>query len=140
MTIIQALRTYLATCPALKSGALLLVDYAGANPIQYGIIPLPGERIAEAYINGASLREFPFAFQTASSTADDLERIDNAGFSETFADWLEAQSDAGTLPALGVKKTAERIEAVQWGFLYEQGESETGIYQVQCKLTYSQQP
>ena len=96
--------------------------------------------IVESYINGGSLREFPFAFQSMASTADDLERLQNIGFYEAFADWLETQSLAGTLPTLGAKQTAEKIEALNWAYLYEQGESSTGVYQITCKLTYTQQP
>lgn len=139
MSIIDALKTFLAACPSLENGALLLVDRADM-PISYSIMPMPGSRVVERYINGGSLREYPFAFQTAKSTADDLERIESAGFNETFADWLESQTEAGSLPNLGAGKTAESIEATSWGYLYEMGESETGIYQVLCKLTYEQQP
>jgi hypothetical protein len=139
MSIIQSLRTYLKTCPLLADGALVEVDHNGP-PIQYGIIPVPGGRVVETYLNGGSLREFPFAFQTAAITADDAERIDNAGFQEAFADWLEAQTKAGNLPDLGAGKEAEEILATSWGYLFEQGESDTGIYQILCKLTYEQAP
>ena len=137
MTIIESLKAYLKTCPNLADGALLEVDHNGP-PIQYAIVPVPGARVLETYLDGSSLREFPFAFQTAAITADDAERIDNAGFQETFADWLEAQTEAGNLPALDAGKTAESITATSWGYLFEQGESDTGIYQIQCKLTYRQ--
>ena len=137
MTIIESLKTYLKTCPNLADGALLEVDHNGPA-IQYAIVPVPGARVLETYLDGASLREFPFAFQTAAITADDAERIDNAGFQETFADWLEAQTLSGNLPTLDAGKTAESITATSWGYLFEQGESDTGIYQIQCRLTYHQ--
>ena len=140
MSIIEALRTYIATYSSLKSGAPLWVNYLGATPTQYAIIPIAGARVVERYLNGGSLREFPFAFQSMESTAADLERLENVGFYEDFSDWLESQTEAGTLPTLGSKKTATAIEALGWGFLYEQGESDTGIYQIQCKLTYEQAP
>jgi hypothetical protein len=68
-----------------------------------------------------------------------LERIENSGFYETLADWLEEQTKAGNLPTLDAGKTAESIEAVTWGFVYQQGESATGIYQITCKLVYEQE-
>ena len=138
MSVIDDLRTYLANCPSLETGALLLVEQLGALPVQYAIVPMPGARIVETYLDGSTLREFPFAFQTAQSTADDLERIENIAFFEIFADWLETQTAAGTLPTLDTGKTATAIEALNWGYLYEQGQSETGIYQITCKLTYEQ--
>jgi hypothetical protein len=140
MSLISAVRTYLATYSGLESGALLLVDQIGQTPIQYAIVPMPGERITARYLNGASEREFPFVFETVRSTADDLERIETSGFLEGLMDWFESQTDAGNLPSLATKKTATSIEAVQWGSLFEQGESSTGIYQIICRLTYTQQP
>jgi hypothetical protein len=138
--VLGAVQTYIKTYTGLTSGAPVWVDYLGATPTQYAVVPLAGARIVQSYINGGSLREFPFAFQSMESTADELERLENNGFYEAFADWLESQSLADVLPTLGAKQTAEKIEALGWAYLYQQGESDTGIYQIQCKLTYEQQP
>jgi hypothetical protein len=137
MTIISAVKTFMKTYPALESGSLVLVDYIG-QPIGYSIIPLPNQRIIEKYIDGSSVREFQFAFQTAKSTADELERLDSAEFHEDLMDWFEEQTEEETLPDLGAGKTAEIIEAINWGYLYEQGTSDTGIYQIICRLEYRQ--
>ena len=138
MSLISAVRTYLATYSGLTTGAPLWVDHLGQVPTEYGISPLAGARIVETNIDGSTVREFPFAFSSTESTADNLERLDNIGFYETFADWLENQSNAGTLPTLASGKTATKIEALGWAYLYQEGESSTGIYQIQCKLTYEQ--
>lgn len=138
MSIINSVRSYLATYTGLKTGAPLWVDFLGNNPSEYAVIPLAGSKVIETYVTGKSQREFPFAFQSMESTADDLERLENQGFFETFADWLETQSEAGTLPTLGTGQTSELIEATGWGYLYEQGNSDTGVYQIQCRLVYDQ--
>jgi hypothetical protein len=138
VSIISALRAYLATYSGLKTGAPLWVDYLGSTPTQYAVVPLAGSKVIERYLNGSSLREFPFAFQSAESTADDLERLENLGFFEAFAEWLESQTAAGAFPILSTGKTPELIEATGWGYLFEQGESESGIYQVNCRLVYQQ--
>lgn len=135
MTIISALRTYIATYSGLTTGAPLWVDYLGQVPTEYSITPLAGGRIVEQYIDGGSVREFPFAFSSTESTADNLERLETIGFYEAFADWLESQTLAGTLPTL-TGKTALSIEATGWAYLYQQGDSNTAMYQIQCKLTY----
>jgi hypothetical protein len=139
MTVLSAVQTYIKTYGAL-SGAAVLIDFLGAVPTQYAIIPLPGTKVVEQYIDGGSAREFSFALQSMESTADELERLDNIGFFETFSDWLESQTKAGILPTLAAGKTPTKIEALGWAFLYEQGQSATGIYQVQCALTYDQVP
>ena len=138
-TIIQSLRTWLSAYTGLKTGAPLWVDFLGPNPTQYTIDPIPGERITEWYIdNSGSMREFPFSFASMESTAAEIDRMNNIGFYEAFADWLEAQWINGNMPDLGAGKTPFKIEATGWGCLFEQGQSETGIYVIQCKLTYSQ--
>jgi hypothetical protein len=116
------------------------VDYLGSEPTQYAIIPIAGGRIVERYINGGSVREFSFAFQSMESTADDLERLETSGFYEALADWFEQQTEIDNLPTLDAGKTAIALEALNWAFLFEQGNSETGIYQIQARLTYMQEP
>lgn len=140
MSIIQAVRDYLQNYSGLETNAPIWVDQLGSSPTQYAVIPVPGEKIIENYIDGSSMRVYPFAFQSMESTADDLERLETAGFYETFADWLESQTKSGSLPNLENGKKAIAIEALNWAFLYEQGQSDTGIYQIQCRLIYEQEP
>ncbi len=140
MSILSAVRTYIAGYSQLKSGAPLWVDYLGPKPTEYSIMSVPGNKVIERWLNGGSLREFPFALQVTVSTADDAERLNSAEFFEAFSDWLDAQTEAGAFPTLGAKQEAIRIEAVGWGYLLEQGSSGTGIYQITCKLTYAQEP
>lgn len=137
-TILSAIRDYLKDYTGLSDSSPIWVDYIGASPTEYSVVPLAGERIIETYLTGATLREYPFAFRSVESTAADLERMENNGFYEEFASWLEEQSELGNLPNLEEGKTAELIEALGWGYLYEEGNSETGIYQIQCRLVYEQ--
>jgi hypothetical protein len=138
MTIIAALQTYIKTCTELKSGRPVWVNFLGSEPTEYSIVPLPGEKILEEYVNGVKIMEYPFAFQSAESTADDLARLTNAGFYEAFAKWLDEQTESGNLPTLDAGQTARVIEAGTSGYLYEQGVSETGVYQIDCRLEYRQ--
>lgn len=140
MTILSAVQTFVKTYGSLASNAAVLIDFLGATPTQYAIMPLPGAQIVQRYIDGGSIREFPFAVQSMESTADELERLENIGFFEAFADWLDSQTEDGILPTLAAGKTATKIEALGWGFLYEQSQSSTGIYQIQCRLEYDQIP
>lgn len=137
MSMIVAVRNFLLTYPPMAD-SLIHVDALGGKPTEYAVIPLPGDRKKKQYLDGGSDREYPFLIQSVESTADELERLENSGFYEVLADWLEEQTKAGNLPNLGTGKTAESIEAVSWGFVYEQGESNTGIYQITCKLAYVQ--
>ena len=137
MSMISAVRDYFLLYEGMENG-IIHIDTLGKKPTEYAIIPVPGARIVEKYLDGGSLREFPFLIQSVESTVDELERIENSGFYESLADWLEEQTDAENFPNLGTGKTAESIEAMTWGFVYEQSESQTGIYQITCKLVYEQ--
>jgi len=138
MTVIESIQTYIKTCTELEEGRPVWVNYLGGVN-QYSIVPLPGTKVLEEYLNGVKIMDFPFAFQTMNSTADDLERLANAGFFESFSDWMYTQTELGNLPTLGAGQTAELIEAVNCGYLFAQGESDTGIYQIDCRLQYRQE-
>jgi hypothetical protein len=140
MSLISAIRTYVATYSGLESGAGLFTDILSNVPTQYAIVSLPVNPIIETYINGKTLRQYAFALQSTESTADDPARVANLEFYETFAAWLETQTKAGTLPSLGTGKTALTVEALGTPILFDTGESGTGIYQLQCRLTYEQDP
>jgi len=138
MSIIAAIQTFIKTYSGLESGSVW-IDKVGPDTVEYGIIPLPGQRIVDENIDGSSVREYPFALQTSTLTEDDARRLLNSEFSENFGAWLESQTEAGTLPTLGAGQTARSIEETLSGALYEQGESGQAIYQIQCKLTYEQE-
>lgn len=140
MTVQSAVQTYLKTYSGLKANAPVWTTYLGPRPTEYSVTTLGGDRILEHYLDGATLRVFNFAFRSVESTADELTRVQTDAFIEAFSDWLETQSEAGVLPILGAKKTALSIKATGWGFLFEQGDSNTGVYQVQCELVYEQRP
>lgn len=140
MSTIDAVREYIANFAGLANEAVVSVDYIGNDPVHYAIITLPGARVLETYLNGATEREYPFAFQAMLSTADDLERVANSGFYEDFADWLEEQTEAGNFPALDEGKTPTLIQAIGWGYIQDAGESGTAVYQITCRLVYDQVP
>jgi hypothetical protein len=137
MTIISAVKTYIETYSGITT-EIVSVNYLPESPTNYSIVPLPGARIIETDIVGNTVREYPFALQSMESTADELERLENSGFYETFAEWLDTQTEAGTFPTLDAGKTPTKIEATVGGVLFEQGQSDTGVYQIQCLLTYDQ--
>jgi len=138
MSMIDAVQSYIKTYSFLIENAPVWVDYIGNEPTQYAISPLPGARITETNIDDSTTREFMFAFEMVGLTVDDVTRLQNLEFFEVFAKWLEAQSKIGILPTLATGETPEKIQALGWGYLFDNSESGTGVYQIQCKLIYSQ--
>ncbi len=134
-SVIAGLKAYLLTWSGFDDNRPLSVDSIGAKG--YSLVPAPSPKVIETYLNGTELRSYDFALQSAESTADELQRIANSSFFETFEKWIKDNNQAGTFPEVPTKHTVESIECLQAGaFLIEQGQSDTGVYQIQCRMTY----
>ena len=140
-TVIAAVKAYFQDyIDAADEDKPLWVNYLKAEPVNYSIKPLGGARKVSEYIHGNSgEREFVFAFQSSRFTADEAERVGNLEFFETLAEWLDDQSYVNNLPELPTGFAPSAIEALSYGYLFEQGESDTGVYQIQCRLEFSKQ-
>ena len=128
-----------AAAAGLETNAPVGVDFLGPDLVGYSIVTMPGATEIP-WIGGGSDNTFPFAFQATLSTADDTARIENGAFFEHLKDWLKTQYEAGNLPILPTGKTADRLAALDGGYLYQEGGSGTGIYQILCILEYTQVP
>ena len=136
MSVIESTQTYVKTYPGLGANDPLYVNHLGIKVNEYGLMPLPGGGVVNTYINGTEIIDFPFALQSMESTLDDPARIANIAFMEDFTNWIKSQEDAGIYPILGSGETPLKIETFGWGFLIEDGESGTGVYQIECNLNY----
>jgi hypothetical protein len=139
-SILEGIKAYIltnATAIGLEANAALGVDFLGPDKVGYSIATMPGATRL-TYVNGGSFRTFPFAFQASLQTEDDTTRVENGGFFEALSDWFDDQNEANSLPSLPTGKTAYSIEALDSGYLYQEGASGTGIYQILCELTYEQ--
>lgn len=139
MSVIKAVRDYLRGYMGLEDGAPVWVNHVGeGDPDHYSIVPITGERIVEEYIDGSSSRAFAFAFQSVETTIDEQSRLEAQEFFESLADWLETQSQNGVFPDMDPGQEPFKMEALGWGTLINMGQSQTGVYQIQCRLEYSQ--
>ena len=138
MTVLSAIQDFIKGCKELKSDAPVWVNYLGDSPVEYSIVTLPGDRIVFEYINGKTSRVFPFAFQSMESTMDQVARENIQEFYEDFAEWLRTQSEQEVFPDMDPGQRPFKIEAIGSGFLFAQGDSQTGVYQIQCQLLYDQ--
>jgi hypothetical protein len=138
MSMIESVRTYIKDYTALGDNAPVWVAYLGVSAGQYDVLPVAGGKVIETYINDTRLCEYPFAFRGMESTADELARLENYGLFEAFSEWLDQQTMADDLPTLDGGKTAEAIEATGWGYLFQEGQSATGVYQILCRLIYKE--
>lgn len=135
MTIIESLRKYIKSCPYLKEG-LVRVDFLGADPIEYVIESVPTSAVIKKYADGGCLKEYIFIFGSREWYGSQIrQNIENSGFYEDFAKWVETQNESGILPELSDEKVAQRIEVLSTGYLYY-GDTDNARYQIQCRLVY----
>lgn len=135
MSMIESIRDFVCGCPYLKDGKLN-VDYLGAEPTEYTIDGVPTSEVVRQYADGGAIKQYVFIFGSREYYGSKvIKNIENSGFYEKFADWLEASSEAGDLPELAAGKTAQRIEALSTGYLFD-ATANNARYQIQCRLLY----
>ena len=137
-SIIGAVRDYIDTCPFLDEFAKIDVEYLSNEKDSYTVDALPGEPLVQRYLNGDSEKQFSFTFSSRKSYGPDvLQNLENSGFYERFADWLESESRNGNLPKLPEGKEAMSIRAISQGFVF-QTDYDEAQYQIQCRVLYYQ--
>lgn len=137
-TIIENLYAYFETCPLLGD-AKINVDYLPETANEYTLDTITGEVIVRQYARGAALKQYLFAFGSrAFYSTEVLQNLQNSGFYEQFAGWLENQTKNKQFPLLPSGYTPRKIEAQTSGYLYGI-DSKTARYQIQCRLLYYQE-
>lgn len=141
MTMIESIRDYLAGCPLLGDFKRLCVDFLPEDIETLSIEEVPAETILRAYVDGSSERQYLFVLAARLFYSEETRNnIENSGFYENFAEWLEEQTEADSLPVLADGKTASKIEAMSSGYLFDvSGDLSNARYQIQCRLIYDQE-
>lgn len=122
-------------CPLLKDG-VFRVDALGTEPVEYTIETGIFDPIIERYVDGSSERQFQFQFGSREFySMDRLQNIDNSTFYEELAEWVEEQSLIGNLPELPEGMSAEEIEVLSPGYIYD-GAMKNARYQISLRLLY----
>lgn len=141
MTIIEAVRDYILTCPLLKDLARINVDFLPEDAKTYSIESVPTTTIISTNIDGSTTRQFVFVFASRLIYTDELRNnIDNSGFYEAFENWLEDNSENDVFPTLAEGLTPTKIEAMSSGYLFDiAGDFTNARYQIQCRLIYDKE-
>lgn len=141
MTLIEAVRDFILTCPFLDDLAKVNIDFLPTDASSYSIETAPTETIISTNIDGSSTRQFVFVFASRMSYTEELRNnIENSGFYEEFENWLEESTLLGALPELEDGLTATSIQAMSSGYLFDiSGDLSNARYQIQCKLIYEKE-
>ncbi|MCR1952874.1 chloramphenicol resistance protein [Clostridium sp. DSM 100503] len=137
--IIDALRNYIRNCPHLdtfNNAIKVNVNYLEGNPDTYSIEEVPINPIVRKYVNGDSIRQYAFIFTSREPYGIDvLQNIDNSGFYEKFADWIEEQNNKDIFPLLDNGLEPLSIEVTSTGYAFAVTE-DTAQFQIQLRLKY----
>ena len=135
MTIIEAIRGYLGTCPLLRDGKLN-VDFLPADASTYSVDVVPVKPIVKRYRDGSTVRQFLFVLATRAYYGTLIrQQLDNLAFFEGLGEWVEEQARAKSFPDLGAGRTPQRLEVTTSGYVFAP-ESDTARYQIQLRLEY----
>lgn len=139
MTVIESIRNFIGTCPHLSEFAKgINVDYLELDSQAYMIEVVPSKPIVKKYIDGSSIRQCIFVFVSRESYGSNvIENIENIGFYEKFATWIEDQCANKNFPIMDEGKQATKIETTTNGYAFYTSKDKAQ-YQIQCKLTYYQ--
>lgn len=130
---IEKIRDYFNTCPLLDSRARLNINYLGVDAIEYSIYTDTIDPVYKRYADGGAIKQIGFTFTTLNyHSAELMQQIENSGFYDEFAEWIERNNDKGILPDI---EGALRIEILTNGYLIS-AEADTAQYQIQLKLLY----
>lgn len=137
--IIDSLRNYVRKCPHLdtfNNAIRVNVNYLESNADTYSIEEVPIEPILKRYVNGDSIRQYAFIFTSREPYgADVLTNIDNSGFYEKFADWIEENNDNEVFPILENNLEPLEIKVTSTGYAFAVTE-DTAQFQIQLRLKY----
>lgn len=137
--IIKALRDYIRTCPHLdtfNNAIKVNVNYLEPQADTYSIEEVPIEPILKKYVNGDSIRQYAFIFTSREPYGIDvLQNIDNSGFYEKFADWIENQNNNEIFPLLDNGLEPLEIKVTSTGYAFAVTE-DTAQFQIQLRLKY----
>lgn len=137
--IIDSLRNYIRTCPHLdtfNNAIRVNVNYLEPYADTYSIEEVPIEPILKQYVNGDSIRQYAFIFTSRKPYGVDvLQNIDNSGFYEKFAEWIEKNNNNDIFPLLDNGLEPLEIKVTSTGYAFAVTE-DTAQYQINLRLKY----
>ena len=136
--LIECVRDYILTFPALDENGCLSVDYLGSRAIEYAVEAVPCDPIFTRYTDGGCIRQFQFLFASREFYGADVNRcIENLAFYEDFADWIFRRNHDGDLPDLDGRAPVS-LEVLTGGYAFDE-DSNTARYQMQLRLLYEEE-
>lgn len=137
MTVLEALKGWLLTCPLLD-GQRLNTNYLGPESPEFSLVEAPVNPVVRQYLDGSSTRQKAVALTAVQDySPDQLQQLAASGFWAELGGWIEEQNDLDNLPQLEEGKTACSVEITASHYIFQTG-PQTARYQMQIRLIYDQ--
>lgn len=135
--LIESVRDFVMQFPELKDG-FLLVDYLGAEAVEYTVEAVPCDPVYKQYVDGDCMKQFLFLFASREYYSADVNQcIENLSFYEDFERWIRDCDREGILPALDGRIPVS-LEVLTGGYAFD-CDQETARYQIQLRLIYEEE-
>ena len=139
-SITQALWGWLRTCPQLRQGAKIGVDYLTDTSTEYAIYAIPSQIathenvLGETIPNDRQTQTFYFASKEPYG-ADARQTLQNQAFYEGVVEWIIEQNRTRSFPAIPGGAVISIVPTLT--ALIADASADTAKYQIQLKLTYT---
>ena len=138
-SITQALWDWLRTCPQLRQGAKIGVDYLTGTSTEYAIYAIPSQIathenvLGETIPNDRQTQTFYFASKEPYG-ADARQTLQNQAFYESVVEWIIEQNRTRSFPDIPGGSVVSIVPTLT--ALIADASADTAKYQIQLKLTY----
>ena len=134
-SIIEGLSDYFLKCPLLKDG-VFRVTALDDEPVEYAIETGLTSPIIQTYIDGSSIRQHQFNFNSREAySMDRILAIQNESFYEDFCNWIEKQNSLKNFPEMPEGCEVQSLTVLAPGYMMD-ATMENAFYQVQLLLQY----
>lgn len=132
MTVLEAIKNYLAKCPLLAAERIN-ADFLPPAIGSYSVELTPADPVLTRYVDGSTRRQTLFVLSSREAYGPQIrQNLENLEFFEQVSDWFET---SGQLPELDGGRKAQKVEAVTCGYAFD-ADTDQARYQMQCRLTY----
>ena len=139
LNTVENLRTWFRSCPAVNNKKRFNVDYLGSDPTEYTVYTTPSplntfmDILGNVVYRDQQTLNFIFASRD-SYGSDTLQNLANLGFFDEVMTWIYEQNKTKNFPDIR-EGVALSIMPTLTQYLFQAG-TDSGRYQIQCKLTY----
>ena len=117
----------------------LLFSYLAEQDGASAIVPIQGDAVIKAYVDGSSQREYSFALQLLRRVSDSTDDTNtgNAHILRRWVDWIHERQRIGDFPDFGARCSHYSLEVLSnMPMLAQVYENGMGKYQFYARLKY----